>query len=96
MGKEWYYNGSMRRSSIDTSWMKRAACVNQDPTLFYPEERDSQLRREKAKEAVKICGRCAVREACLEYALNNNENFGIWGGETEVARRRLRSSLMIQ
>jgi WhiB family redox-sensing transcriptional regulator len=31
-----------------------------------------------------------VREECLQYALDNSEKFGIWGGLSERERRRLR------
>jgi WhiB family transcriptional regulator, redox-sensing transcriptional regulator len=27
-----------------------------------------------------ICGRCAVREECLEYAVSQGIEHGIWGG----------------
>ena len=30
-----------------------------------------------------------MREACLEYALYVQEPYGIWGGMTEIERRRL-------
>ena len=33
---------------------------------------------------------CVVREDCLEYALQNGEKFGIWGGMSERERRRIR------
>jgi len=31
-----------------------------------------------------------VRLECLEYALGNDERFGIWGGLSERERRRVR------
>lgn len=33
---------------------------------------------------------CAVREACLEYAMRTNERFGVWGGLSEQERAVLR------
>ena len=41
-------------------------------------------------EAKAVCQACQVREDCLEYALANDERFGIWGGMSERERRRLR------
>ncbi|MES8969273.1 WhiB family transcriptional regulator, partial [Cutibacterium acnes] len=38
----------------------------------------------------RICESCEVRQECLEYALANDERFGIWGGLSEMERRRLR------
>jgi WhiB family redox-sensing transcriptional regulator len=50
------------------------------------DERD--YREQRAK---KICSGCAVVSACLEHALRNNENHGIWGGLNEAERRKLRA-----
>jgi WhiB family transcriptional regulator, redox-sensing transcriptional regulator len=33
---------------------------------------------------------CEVRAECLEYALENDERFGIWGGLSERERRRIK------
>lgn len=33
---------------------------------------------------------CDVRDQCLEYALQNDERFGIWGGLSERERRKLK------
>lgn len=43
------------------------------------------------REAKKICESCEVRSECLQYALENDERFGIWGGLSERERRRLRN-----
>jgi WhiB family redox-sensing transcriptional regulator len=37
-----------------------------------------------------VCRSCDVRAECLEYALENDERFGIWGGMSERERRRLK------
>jgi WhiB family redox-sensing transcriptional regulator len=42
------------------------------------------------REAKKVCTTCDVRSECLEYALSNDERFGIWGGLSERERRRLK------
>ena len=34
--------------------------------------------------------RCEVQEECLEYAVNDREKFGIWGGLSERERRAIR------
>lgn len=38
-----------------------------------------------------ICAACPVRQDCLEHAMTNGEDHGMWGGLTEAARRGLRS-----
>jgi WhiB family redox-sensing transcriptional regulator len=40
-------------------------------------------------EARRICHSCPVQHECLEYALLEHENHGIWGGESERSRRRI-------
>lgn len=42
-------------------------------------------------EAKAVCGRCAVRELCLSYALVTRQD-GIWGGTTAEERLRVRES----
>jgi WhiB family redox-sensing transcriptional regulator len=68
----------------EESWQNFANCLGVDPDLFFPE------RGASTKEAKAVCRACVVREDCLEYALENSEKFGIWGGLSERERRRLR------
>ncbi|MDX6335165.1 MAG: WhiB family transcriptional regulator, redox-sensing transcriptional regulator, partial [Streptosporangiaceae bacterium] len=42
------------------------------------------------REAKKVCRGCEVRVECLEYALEHDERFGIWGGLSERERRRMK------
>ena len=46
------------------------------------------------REAKRICLGCEVKDACLEYALANDERFGIWGGLSERERRRLKRGII--
>lgn len=66
------------------SWQTDALCAQTDPEAFFPEKGGS------TRDAKKICGTCEVRTQCLEYALENDERFGIWGGLSERERRKLR------
>lgn len=65
-------------------WQRQANCMGVDPDLFFPE------RGASTREAKEVCRGCVVRLDCLEYALDNAEKFGIWGGMSERERRRLR------
>jgi len=65
-------------------WQGAARCAEVDPEIFFPERGGS------SKAARAVCSGCSVRAQCLEYALNNKEQFGIWGGTSERERRRLR------
>ncbi|MBA2577691.1 MAG: WhiB family transcriptional regulator [Euzebyaceae bacterium] len=65
-------------------WAKQAKCLQAEPDTFFPEKGGS------TREAKRICALCEVRAECLEYALENDEHFGIWGGMSERERRRLK------
>lgn len=64
-------------------WVARAHCIGADVDVFFPE------RGGKPKTAKEICAACPVRAACLTYALEHNEPFGVWGGLSHPERRRL-------
>ena len=66
------------------SWQERSLCAQTDPEAFFPEKGGS------TREAKKVCIGCDVRSECLEYALANDERFGIWGGLSERGRRKLK------
>jgi WhiB family redox-sensing transcriptional regulator len=68
----------------EASWQERALCSQTDPEAFFPEKGGS------TREAKKICVGCEVKAECLEYALEHDERFGIWGGLSERERRKLR------
>jgi WhiB family redox-sensing transcriptional regulator len=66
------------------AWQEDALCAQTDPEAFFPEKGGS------TRDAKRICAQCTVRAECLEYALKNDERFGIWGGLSERERRRMR------
>ena len=68
----------------DFSWQREANCLGVHPDLFFPE------RGASTREAKEVCRGCIVKDDCLEFALQNGEKFGIWGGQSERERRRLR------
>lgn len=66
------------------AWQSDSLCAQTDPEAFFPEKGGS------TRDAKRICGSCEVRAQCLEYALENDERFGIWGGLSERERRKLK------
>ncbi|SDX87577.1 transcription factor WhiB [Saccharopolyspora shandongensis] len=68
----------------EQEWQERALCAQTDPEAFFPEKGGS------TREAKRICAGCEVRSECLEYALQHDERFGIWGGLSERERRKLK------
>lgn len=71
----------------DVAWMGRGLCAQTDPEEFYP-EKGSTTRHAKA-----VCAVCPVQAECLDFALANNERFGIWGGLSERERRKVRAAM---
>lgn len=72
------------RSERADDWRALGACRGKDPTLWYPS------RGESCSEAKAICHECPVELSCREYALDNLETIGIWGGLSERERKRIR------
>ncbi|MFI1566657.1 WhiB family transcriptional regulator [Streptomyces sp. NPDC020490] len=70
-------------------WRDHAACRDQDPELFFPigSSGPALLQTQQAKA---VCTRCPVQEQCLEWALENGDILGVWGGTNETERRALR------
>lgn len=66
------------------AWQVDALCAQTDPEAFFPEKGGS------TRDAKRICASCDVRGDCLEYALGNDERFGVWGGLSERERRKLK------
>ena len=75
--------------AVDVRWRKDAACRASSPDLFFPVGTVGAALTE-IESAKAVCSGCAVQEACLEFALLTNQEFGVWGGTSEDERRRLR------
>ncbi|KUN80443.1 hypothetical protein AQJ64_25515 [Streptomyces griseoruber] len=78
---------AMHTDTIPTSdlgWQRQALCAQTGADFFFPEPGSS------VREAKRICGMCDMRVACLEYALANDERFGVWGGLSEKERLQIR------
>lgn len=78
--------------SADYSWRNEAICRDTDPELFFPVGTTGQalLQIDRAKQ---VCTECAVRVSCLEFALETNQDSGIWGGTSEEERRIMRRNI---
>lgn len=62
------------------SWRSQALCFGRDPTPFFSED---PVETTMAKL---FCRACCVQNDCLEFALLNDEEHGVWGGRTRVER----------
>ena len=68
---------------MDTTWMNSGHCADKPPELFFPSD---GVGVEVAK---KVCESCPMQARCLEYALENRIDHGVWGGTSERQRRRI-------
>ncbi|MBV7363576.1 WhiB family transcriptional regulator [Actinomycetaceae bacterium TAE3-ERU4] len=76
------------------TWRSKAACISEDPELFFPIGKSAPAYAQ-AIRAKEVCKSCAVLNLCLEWALKNGQDCGVWGGTTEEERRRLRKQGML-
>lgn len=76
----------------ECTWVRRAACVGKPPALFSSEELSTpgQPRNGTISAAKAVCSVCPVTRECLSYAVDNREDYGIWGGLTGAEREQLR------
>jgi hypothetical protein len=74
-----------------TDWRKSAACLTEDPALFFPtgDSGPSLLIIEQAKT---VCRGCPVLDTCGQWATDNRVEYGIFGGLTEQERASVRRS----
>jgi len=74
----------------DRPWLEHAACKHLDTNIFYP-GRGGLLHL-----ARKICASCPVRRECLDYAVENHEMLGVWGGTSERERRKMNHERLVR
>lgn len=73
------------------SWRDQAACRDAAAELFFPAgSSGAAIGHIRAAQAV--CRSCPVKDPCLEFALDTNQDAGVWGGKDENERRGLRRS----
>jgi WhiB family redox-sensing transcriptional regulator len=74
---------------MDMQWLNQARCLNEDPELFFPVGNTGPAL-EQIEQAKTICRQCKVSAQCLEYAIKENQDTGVWGGLSEDERRSLK------
>jgi WhiB family redox-sensing transcriptional regulator len=80
---------SLALAHAQYAWRKHALCRDTDPDLFFPVGTTGQalIQIDRAKQ---VCNQCPVKTDCLDFALETNQDSGIWGGTSEEERRKLR------
>jgi len=69
-----------------TDWRDNASCLETGGHVFFPSQGDDSF----TPAAKAICNGCPVKAACLEFALDNNIDDGVWGGTSPKERAKLR------
>jgi WhiB family redox-sensing transcriptional regulator len=63
------------------NWRDRAACRRDNTSHWFPDETGRG-----AQYAKSVCSTCPVQTECLEYAVKNDIQYGIWGAKTPGER----------
>lgn len=66
------------------AWVEQAACKGMDINRFFPEVGGRGI-----PEVVKVCQGCPVRQECLDDALTNKTEHGVWGGLSAKQRKAI-------
>ena len=84
----------IRPASQDAdTWRTSALCRHTDPDLFFPVG-TTGIALEHIAAAKAVCEQCPVKEPCLQFAIETNQDNGIWGGTSEEERRVLRRAFV--
>lgn len=88
----------LTRNLSHASWMDEALCLDDPRDLWIERAGETQEAADtRSAEARVVCDACPVRVECLETAIANREEAGVWGGHTPserhaIARERRRAS----
>lgn len=84
---------SLALANASYDWRRNAICRDTDPDLFFPVGTTGHalVQIDRAKQ---VCGECPASRDCLEFALETNQDSGIWGGTSEEERRKLRREMV--
>lgn len=74
------------------AWQQHGACRTADGAAFFSPDQAGEapaVRLRRLVQAKRVCASCPVRLSCRSYALENEEEFGVWGGLSETERKHL-------
>lgn len=66
------------------SFFEYAECKKEGVDTFFP----GQGQSSKQKIAIEICFTCPAQQDCHEYAVQNQIEYGVWGGSGADMRRK--------
>ena len=75
-------------------WTERAACRDLPSDIadavFFPKRGETGAAGPDWTDALAWCATCPVRDACGQYAIDENLTYGMWGGLTPQERTTTR------
>lgn len=79
------------QTALSTAWQEEGLCRTSDAAIFFPPSHFEPKAEREAREAKAkaVCAACTVRTQCLEWALDAEEPFGVWGGHSELDRKHI-------
>lgn len=83
-------------TTITIKWLDEASCLGQGSELFYSDNIYTNENRKLISEAKSICKKCPVAANCLQYSINNEEAFGVWGSFSSKERNVIKKYLGIK
>jgi hypothetical protein len=72
------------REPATPKWVRDGDCTRVDPEAWFPDVGGSP------KAAKEICRGCPSKEPCLQWAMEHNERWGVWGATTYEERVKIR------
>jgi WhiB family redox-sensing transcriptional regulator len=87
-------SGTINMKLITINWLDEAACLGQGADLFYSDEVFTPETKKVIAKAKMFCKSCPVVADCLQYAINNDERFGVWGSFSAKERSSIRNHLV--
>lgn len=87
-----HVNHKMPKPIADNwNWQQDGLCRTQGQDLFFYDDMERGPEKDmKIEAAVAICNQCPVAKQCLDFAMSTDQNYGVWGGQTEEARAKLK------
>lgn len=82
-------NGRTGNRKVEPDWTQ-AACRGHDTNLWFP------ARGKIPTEAIAICDTCPIKQQCDQYAMDHGIKVGVWGGVTELTRKKRRGRALQQ
>jgi WhiB family redox-sensing transcriptional regulator len=76
--------------TVDLDWRQRGECRSHDGEWWFPDEFRGAIGKRIEARAKAICALCDVEQKCLDWALERDIRFGVWGGLSAPERARLR------